>query len=96
MDPELISEDDFRAIWGAHVSCTGDLFDYSQVCHLPEHMVWTIVDTEEGHWIAQPGFHVVNKLGYCLTTRSWDDNTRDAYWFFDDLEDGELELCSVH
>ena len=95
MDPELISEDDFRNVWGAHVSCTGDLFNYAQVHGLPLNMVWTIVDTDEGHWIAIPGFHVVNKLGYCLTQLPWNDNTPDAYWFYDDVSEG-MESTEVH
>ena len=94
-DDELIPEDVFVEQWGAHVSTTGDLFDYSQVCNLPINMVWTIVDTDEGHWVAIPGFHIVNKLGYCLTVKPWVDGTPEAYWFYDDIRD-DMESIEVH
>lgn len=90
----LITEDAFRDIWGARVKPSGDLLEYEDVVNLPKDTVWTIVEGEE-HSIAQPGFWVVNKQGYCVTTKPWTDETLDAYWFFNDLEsddeDGEDE-----
>lgn len=86
-DNSIISEDEFRDVWGAHVREDGDLFEHKDVRDKPLNLVWTIVETDENHWVAQPGFHVVNRLGYCLTTTPWTDPSRDAYWFFDDLDD---------
>lgn len=90
----LITESAFVDIWGAHVKPSGDLFEHEDVVNLPEDTVWTIVEAE-GHSVAQPGFWVVNKQGYCVTTKPWTDKALDAYWFFNDLdsddEDGENE-----
>ena len=38
-----------------------------------------------------PGFHVVNKEGYVVTTKPWSDEGLTAYWFFDDLEHEDEE-----
>lgn len=83
----IITEDDFVSEWGAHASPTGDLFEFDQVKDHPVNTVWTVVDTDENHWIAVPGFHIVNKLGYVLTTKPWTDDSIEAFWFEDDLED---------
>ena len=83
-----ISEDDFVDVWGASASDTGDLFEHPSVKDLPLNTVWTVVETDDGHWIAIPGFHIVNKLGYVVTTKLWDDETIGAYWckFDEDMD----------
>jgi len=86
----LITEDAFREIWGAHVRSNGDMFEHKDVVNLPLETVWTIVEAED-HWVASPGFHIVNKLGYCVTTKPWTDDQLDAYWFLNDLDDGDDE-----
>ncbi len=88
-EQDLISEDNFFGIWGATVSETGDLFTYDEVKNQSVNFVWTVTESCEGdsnHWIAAPGFHVVNVLGYVLTQRSWDNTTPDAFYFFDDFD----------
>ena len=88
-DDGLISEDAFRDEWGAHVQPNGDLFELDQVRNLPVNTVWTIVSGDndgDDSWFAMPGFRWVNRLGYCLTTKPWDDENLTAYWFKDDLE----------
>lgn len=87
--PPIISESDFVELWGAHVHPSGDLLQHEDVVNQPLHQVWTIVETDEDHWIAMPGFHVVNRIGYCLTTKPWEDGTPDAFWFENDLDDGD-------
>ena len=85
----LISEDSFFGIWGATVKETGDLFTFEDVRDQSVNLVWTVTEFCEGdpdHWIAAPGFHVVNVLGYVLTQRPWDDNTPDAFYCFDDFD----------
>lgn len=90
----IISEDDFVDIWGAHASDTGDLFEYEAVKDLPLNTVWTVVEGDNDDWIAIPGFHIVNKLGYVLTEKPWDDTIQEAMWFealHEDDEDEESE-----
>jgi len=84
----IISEDAFVEEWGAHAAPSGDLFEFDEVKDLPLNTVWTVVDTDDGHWIAQPGFHVVNKLGYVVTQKPWSDSEIEAFWFEDDRADG--------
>ncbi len=76
-----ISEADFVNVWGARTAPSGDLFQYHDVTNLPLNTVWTVVEGENEDWIALPGFHVVNKMGYVVTDKSWDDDTIDAMWF---------------
>jgi len=88
-DENCISERDFKDIWGAYVKPSGDLFEFEDVRdQQPEH-VWTIVDSgddSDGNWYAQPGFCIVNKLGYVMTRKPWSDSTPDAIYFLDDFE----------
>jgi hypothetical protein len=79
-DALLIDEDTFRDVWGATAAPSGDLFQHAEVAQLGLHHVWTVVEGERDHWIASPGFHVVNRLGYVTTTKPWDDHTPDAFW----------------
>jgi hypothetical protein len=86
---DLISETEFTDTWGAHVKESGDLFFLEDVKNLPIQHVWTVCDSGGGtpdHWIAAPGFHAVNVLGYVLTRKPWNDDTQDAFYVFDDFE----------
>lgn len=38
-----------------------------------EHLVWTVVDCD-GRLYATPGYRFVNRLGYLVCTRPWDDD----------------------
>ena len=88
-DQELISEREFEDVWGVYLRPSGDLFQFDDVRdQSPEH-VWTIVDSggdADGNWYAEPGFHIVNKLGYVMTRKPWSDTTPDAIYFLDDFE----------
>lgn len=88
----LIGEDEFHNEWGLTLAPSGDFFFFEQVKDQPVEHVWTIVETgfDTGSWYAGPGFHVVNKLGYVLTTRPWVDETPDALYYFDDDDHEEL------
>jgi hypothetical protein len=92
MPPEqhLIPELEFDDSWGAYVSPSGALFTFEDVRNQPHHHVWTVVesgDDSDGSWYAQPGLHIVNKLGYVMTRKPWTDTTPDAVYFLDDFED---------
>jgi hypothetical protein len=88
-DQDLISERDFDKVWGVYVKPSGDLFGFEDVRTQPPEHVWTIVDAgddSDGNWYAQPGFHVVNKLGYVMTRKPWSDSTPDAIYLLDDFD----------
>lgn|GEM_PF-4297747 len=62
----------------------------SDVIAHPLNFVWTVIesgDDADGNWYASPGYHIVNKLGYVLTLKPWDDITQDAIYFLDDMDD---------
>lgn len=89
MNANMISEDDFHEYWGVELSPSGDLWDYDDIKNSDVRHVWTIVESgsdDDGNWYAVPGFHYVNRLGYVLTGRAWEDATRDAIYFLDDIE----------
>jgi len=48
-------------------------------------------DESDGNWYAQPGFYVVNKLGYVMTRKPWVDPSLDAIYFLDDFDHEEAE-----
>ena len=88
-DQELISEREFEDVWGVYLRPSGDLFQFDDVRDQPREFVWTIVDSggdADGNWYAEPGFHIVNKLGYVMTRKPWSDTTPDAIYFLDDFE----------
>jgi hypothetical protein len=88
-DQGYISERDFDDVWGAYLKPSGDLFAFADVRDQPPNHVWTIVETGDdgdGNWYAEPGFHIINKIGYVMTKKPWVDVTRDAIYFLDDLE----------
>ena len=87
--PSYISEDDFFDMWGAYSSPTDDLFQFGEISTQPHDRVWTVVesgDDDNGNWYAMPGIHLVNRIGFVLTTKPWIDEGRDAIYFSDDIE----------
>ena len=84
---ELISEREFDEQWGVYLKPSGDFFEFEEVRDQPPNHVWTVVETgddRDGNWYAEPGFHIVNKIGYVMTRKPWVDETRDAIYFLDD------------
>ena len=50
--------------------------------------MWTVVETGwvgDGNWYACPGFHIVNKIGYVMTKKPWDESVIQAVYFLDDI-----------
>jgi hypothetical protein len=84
LDEGLIAEADFVDHWGAHGLPNGDLMWIEDIQGLPENTIWTIVESDDGEsQVAARGIHHVNRLGFVVTTRPWDENTPDAWWFKD-------------
>lgn len=88
-DQHLISEREFEDVWGVYLKPSGDLFQFDDVRDQSPQHVWTVVDSGDDaadNWYAEPGFHVVNKLGYVMTRKPWSESTPGAIYFLDDFE----------
>ena len=90
---DYISEHDFDETWRAHAKSNGDLFSYDEVNSFSIEYVWTVSECEEvdgvgfnvdNSWLASPGIHVINALGYVITEKPWAAGTPDAIWYLDD------------
>lgn len=84
-DPRAITQNRI----GFYLKPSGDLFQFDDVHNQPLEQVWTIVesgDDVDGNWYAEPGFHIVNKVGYVMTSKPWSESTPDAIYFLDDFE----------
>lgn len=46
--------------------------------------VWTVVEDNNGNLVACRGFHIVNVIYWLVTEESWDEDTSDYYWFYND------------
>lgn len=88
-----ISESDFFETWGASVSPGGDLLTFEAVKDLDMHRVWTVVECDDDAWMAEPGFHLVNRLGYVTTTRPWVSGSELAY-YAEPLDDPILDVTA--
>jgi len=87
MSDDFITEDEFWDGWGVIKRPSGDLFDYEDIKDQPLNKIWTIIESgsdENDNWYASPGFHLVNNLGYVMTEKAWEDDSRDAIYFLDD------------
>lgn len=89
------SEEAFEQRFRPHVNEGGSLLEFEDVKGLDEHHVWTVMADggETDHWYTEPGFHVVNKMGYVTTEVPWNDSTGTYIWFeadedeYDELRD---------
>ena len=92
----MITEDEFWGIWGIITDPQDLLFEFAAVKDHPIKHVWTVVesgDDADGNWYAIPGVHYVNRLGYVLTEKPWEDDTLDAVYFLDDFESDEDDIA---
>lgn len=69
-------------------------FNEVKAAEIPMNRVWTIVETgdpDDENWYATPGYHIVNKIDYCVTEIPWPHENIEAVYFLDDFEkeDGE-------
>ena len=99
---DVISENDFVEIWGAKTKPDGDFYEFEDLKDVPINQVWTIVEGDDDGWYAEPGFHIVNKLGYVVSDKPWVHGTESAVWFApedadhdDDLEDDDASAPAM-
>ena len=94
MSDICISEDAFWEEWGVLKRPSEELFQYEDVKDQPLNQVWTIIESgadEDRTWYASPGFHIVNKLGYVMTKKAWENDAHDA--IFLDAGDHLFSFC---
>lgn len=53
--------------------------------------VWTLVDGDDGGMYALAGVHVVNRVGYIVTEKPWQNDDDEAVWIEPREEDDEPE-----
>lgn len=80
---DVIDEDRFVTDWGAHGPDDEGIYEYAHVAKLDPKNVWSVVDADDGSLIATAGFHVVNVIGYVVTSRPWVTGNEQAIWWAD-------------
>ena len=68
---EVLSPDDMCSFGGCMYETFGDELAY--VKQVPNNRVWTIVDGDGDDLIIIAGYHFVNRLGYLVTDKAWED-----------------------
>ncbi len=86
MAASMISEDEFWDVWGLITAPDANFLTHDVVRKFPLHHVWTVVDSADNcNWYAMPGYHFVNRAGYIMTCKPWEDPTLDAIYYADRL-----------
>lgn len=67
----------------ADTSFNGCLFEtYGQeldyVKSVPVAHIWTLIDGDDGHLVVNAGFKYVNRIGFFITEKPWDEWTHDV------------------
>lgn len=94
----MISEDEFWDVWGVITAPDADFLNLNVVQRFPRNHVWTVVESGDwgnSNWYAMPGIYFVNRLGYVITCKPWEDPTLDAMYCFDRIQQAEnVQLSS--
>lgn len=87
-DPHVGSEEAFEAFEPIEPPNGEALWDHKDTLGYDLHQVWTVVDDggETECWYAEPGYHIVNVMGYMVTRKPWSDEALTFYWYFDDRD----------
>ena len=70
-DTGSILPDDMCSFGGCMYETFGEELEY--VKQQPNKRIWTIVDGDGDDLIIIAGFHFVNRLGYLITDKEWED-----------------------
>lgn len=67
------------------------VWEHKETLAYPPEQVWTLIDGEDGNGYAIAGYHLVNKFGYVVTEKPWQNGDEEALWFEanDDEQDKE-------
>jgi hypothetical protein len=96
-NPNIGTEDEFELEFVSISPPDGEsLWEYKDTLKFPREQVWTVVDDggETESWYAEPGYHIVNVMGYMVTEKPWIDETKSYYWYFDDRDRYEITLSN--
>lgn len=57
-------------------------FEWHDAIHgdVPVEHVWTIVSGDDDNLYAAAGFHLVNRISYCVTNKPWQEDFEVAEW----------------
>ena len=78
-------ENDFTIVDSPSNDTNWDIEDFDLMKETyPTNKIWTVIEDDEGNWIASKGFHIVNVIYWLVTEESWDDTTSDYFWFLND------------
>ncbi|MGV8846081.1 hypothetical protein [Tessaracoccus sp.] len=67
-----------------------DIWEFRDVKDMDPHVVWSLIDgDEDNNSYAAPGFHIVNRWGYTVTTTPWTDENEVYLWAEGSIEDDE-------
>lgn len=81
INPTIIPEDEFERRYEPIPDSSGNMvLDHADVKGKPLEHVWTIVEGDNGNLYADPGFHVVNVVGYLFTVRPWESEFVLGEW----------------
>ena len=58
-----------------------------------ENRVWTWLEGDDGSTVVSAGFSFVNRLGYFITEKPWDD--LNQWWQAEEPEVGECDVCEA-
>lgn len=55
---------------------------YEEVCKQQDKgfHIFTIIEGDDPHWYASPGFHIVNRVGYLVSSKPIPDSLIEAIW----------------
>lgn len=91
------TEEEFREHFKPLPSPSGDqgtdIWSWAEVKDQDPLHVWSIVEGDDYNWYALAGFHVVNMVGYSVTTVPADCNIEEAVFSIDETETGLHARC---
>lgn len=47
---------------------------------IPDNQLWTVVEGDDETALIVPGWHLVNRMGYLVTTEPWTDASEEFWW----------------
>lgn len=79
----MLTRDTFDETFQPRESPSGEpLWTHAETLSQPRRYVWTVVTGDDNRSeYASPGYHIVNAVGYVVTTQPWVDDTLDAVWY---------------
>jgi hypothetical protein len=101
--PELTEKefwDTYKPLEGPTGQSGSHIWEFEEVKEYPTNQVWTIVETgddRDENWYAEPGFHIVNRIGYAVTEKPWSegDDVTGVWFEAFEQEPGRMEAGQI-